>query len=106
MFILLNNVFVVDAMFLVYKQFMAMQSSHFGENIIFNAILNCVVVANGSVATHDVNGVRAWVNYIGFTSKRVFVVTFEARENCMVHVLRTKSFLDVDDNLWNQLFDS
>jgi hypothetical protein len=55
---------------------MAMQSSHFGEN--FNAILNCVVVANGSVVTNGVNGVCAWVNYIGFTSKRVFVVTFEA----------------------------
>jgi hypothetical protein len=24
------------------------------------------------------DGVRAWVNYIGFTSKKVFVVTFEA----------------------------
>lgn len=85
---------------------MAMQSSHFGKYIYFNAILNCVVVVNGSVATNDVNGVRAWVNYIGFTSKRVFVVTFEAWENCMVHVLQTKSFLDVHDSLWNQLFDN
>jgi len=57
---------------------MAMQSSHFGENIYFNAILNCVVLVNGNVATNDVDGVHAWVNYIGFTSKRVFVVTFEA----------------------------
>jgi hypothetical protein len=32
-----------------------------------------------------VDGVCAWVNYIGFISKRVFVVTFEAWENCMFH---------------------
>jgi hypothetical protein len=57
---------------------MAMQSFHFGENVYFNAILNCVVLASGSVATNDVDGVCAWVNYIGFISKRVFVVTFEA----------------------------
>ncbi len=38
-------------------------------------LLCVVVVVNGSVATNDVDGVRAWVNYIGFNSKRVFVFT-------------------------------
>jgi hypothetical protein len=33
--------------------------------IHFNAILNCVVLANGSVATNDVDGVHVGVNYIG-----------------------------------------
>jgi hypothetical protein len=37
---------------------MAMLSSRFGENIPFNAISNCVVLANGSVATNDVDGVH------------------------------------------------
>jgi hypothetical protein len=85
---------------------MAMQSFHFGENICFNAILNCVVLVHGSVATNDADGVRAWVNYIGFTSKRVFVFTFQASKNCMVYIPQTKKILDVDDSLWDQLFDN
>ncbi len=38
-----------------------MQSSHFGKNMYFNAILNCVVLANGSVATNDVG----WCSCLG-----------------------------------------
>jgi hypothetical protein len=40
-----------------------------------------------------------------FASKRIFIVIFMAQNNCMVHVWQMRSFFDVDDNFWYQLFD-